>query len=158
MKDGEGMGPFLSEPWSGERMEPRGGELVEDRPKKLSSSENFPALHLALHNSNRAPRDRRADHEPAASQLLKPSPACQQPSSQQVPSPALHRCSTGADQSLAAAPATPSHPTDQNFIFFKKINNIRMHRERKNFGQNSKKFSCRSKYTFIRLKNCPKAY
>ncbi len=85
----------------------------------LSLSKNFPALHSALHDSGPVPRDRGADSEPAASQPLKPSPASQQPSSQQVPSPALHRCSTGVDQSLTAAPATPSLPTGQNFIFQK---------------------------------------
>jgi hypothetical protein len=126
-------------------VEPLGDELVEDQETVLSLSKNFPALHFALHDSSRAPRDRGADSEPAASQLLKSSPASQQPSSQQVPSPALHRCSTGADQSLTAAPATPSLPTGQNFIFFKKINIVRRHREGKKLGQNSKKFSCRSK-------------
>ncbi len=126
-------------------MEPLGDELVEDQETVLSLSKNFPALHFALHDSSRAPRDRGADSEPAASQLLKSSPASQQPSSQQVPSPALHRCSTGADQSLTAVPATPSLPTGQNFIFFKKINIVRRHREGKNIGQDSKFFSCRSK-------------
>jgi hypothetical protein len=101
---------------------------------------NFPELHPALHVSSRAPRDRGADSEPSANVHLKPSPASQQPSSQQVPSPALHRCSTGADQSLTAAPATPSLSTDQNFIFFKKINIVRMHREGKNFVKTQKIF------------------
>ncbi len=116
------------------------------RTKKLCCllQKTFPALHSALHGSSRAPRDGGADSEPAASQLLKPSPASQQLSSQQVPSPALHKCSNGADQSLAAAPATPSLPTGQNFIFFKK-NVVRMHRKGRKLGQNSKCFSCRSK-------------
>ncbi len=109
------------------------------------SKKNFPALHSALHGSSRAPRDRGADSEPEASQRLKPSPAFQQLSSHQVPSPALHRCSTGADQSLAAAPATPSLPTGQNFIFFKKINFVRMHNMGRKIGKNSKKFRAAQK-------------
>ncbi len=101
-------------------VEPLGDELVDDQENVLFLSKNVPALHSALHGSSRAPRDRGADSEPAANQLLKSSPACQKLSSQQVLSPALHRCSIGADQSLAAAPATPSLPTGKNFMFFKK--------------------------------------
>ncbi len=78
-------------------VEPLGDELVEDQETELSLSKNFPALHSALLDSSQVPRDRGAASEPAASQLLKSSPADQQLSSQQVPSPALHRCSTGAD-------------------------------------------------------------
>ncbi len=89
------------------------------RTKKLCYlfQKKFPALQTALHGSGPVPRDRGAASEPA---LLKPSPACKQLSNQQVPSPALHRCSTGADQSLAAAQTTPSLPNGQNFIFSKK--------------------------------------
>ncbi len=110
-KPAKGVGQFA---WSqrgfmkilGGRLEPRGDELVADQENVLCLSKRFPALHYSLHGSGLVPRDRGAASEPAASQLLKPSPACQQLNSQQVPSPALHRCSTGADQSLAAAPAT----------------------------------------------------
>jgi hypothetical protein len=86
----------------------------------LSLSKNFPALHSALHGSSELQRDKGAAIVPAASQLLKPSPAYQQLSKQQVPGPAPHGCSTGADRSLAAAPETPSFQTGENF-FFKKI-------------------------------------
>ncbi len=92
------------------------------RTKKLCYFFQKTFLHCTLHCTAAAPvpRDRGAASKPAASQLLNPSPAYQQLSSQQVPSPALHRCSTGADQSLTAAPATPSLLTGQNFIFFQK--------------------------------------
>jgi hypothetical protein len=138
-------------------VEPLGDELVKYQETVLSLSKNFPARHSALHGSGPVPRKKGAASEPAASQLLKPSPACQQFSSQQVPSPALHRCSTGAEQSLAAAPATPSLPTGQNFIFPKK-NCQNTQCGEKPWSKLKKNFMPLNKNIYIWLKNIPRAY
>jgi hypothetical protein len=155
-KPAKGVGPVA---WSQRRflkilgggVEPLGDELVEDQETVLSLSKNFPALHSALHGSSQVPRDRGAASEPAASELLKSSQACKQLSSQKVPSPALHRCSTEADQSLAAAPATPSLSTCQNFIFSNLF--VRIHNMGIKTGQISEYVFRRSKNILIRLKN-----
>ncbi len=136
-------------------MEPLGDELVEDQETVLSLSKNFPALHSALHGSGPVPGDIGAASEPAASQLIKPSPACQQLSSKQV--------SSFAQMLFRGRPEPDSSSSDSitsnwsKLHFFKKmLSEYTIWRE--NLVKTQKRFCAAQKNIFIRLQNLPKAY